>query len=45
MEKTILGLKSGNITGVQKNVQIIGMEGCYKCHVPHQPAQMMKDIM
>ncbi len=39
MEKTTLGLKSGNITGA--DVQIIGMEGC--CHV--QPAQIMKDIM
>jgi len=38
-------VKSGNITAVQQNVQIIGMEGCYKCHVLHQPAQMMKDLM
>ncbi len=38
-------VKSGNITGVEQNVQIIGMESCYKCHVLHQPAQMMKDIM
>jgi hypothetical protein len=38
-------VKSGNITAVQQNVQIIGMESCYKCHVLHLPAQMMKDIM
>jgi hypothetical protein len=38
-------VKSGNITGVEQNVQIIGMESCYQCHVLHQPAQMMKDLM
>ncbi len=38
-------VKSGNVTGVEQNVQIIGMESCYKCHVLHQPAQMMKDLM
>lgn len=38
-------VKSGNITGVEQNVQIIGMETCYKCHVLHQSAQMMKELM
>jgi hypothetical protein len=38
-------VKSGNITGVEQSIHIIGMEICYKCHVLHQPAQMMKDLM
>ncbi len=38
-------VKSGNITGVEQNVQIIGMESCYKCHVLHWPAQKMKELM